>query len=150
MVARQEWLGWAAGFIDGEGSILLSRRSDRGGKECRVVVNAVNTDIRALHRLKEMFGGSIHALHSAESIKANARNWKPSWMWTVGNQMAEDMINALLPHLLLKRDRADLALASRKLVHRKHKGMTQAMSPENRDGIYTKVAELRLLNKRGA
>jgi hypothetical protein len=49
-------LAWAAGFIDGEGTISVYSRADRVG-EFKVLLQAVNTNRTALDRLQSMFGG---------------------------------------------------------------------------------------------
>lgn len=101
-------LAWAAGFIDGEGTISLYGRSDRL-REYRVTVTAVNTNRIALDRLRAMFGGTVHLMHK----DTPGRNWKPSFYWAISYGKAAEAIKLLLPFLLLKRPQAELALEAR-------------------------------------
>lgn len=114
--AETFWVAWAAGFIDGEGCIRLAksfkRPKKRGSRvEYALRVQVVNTDIRALHRLKEMFGGVIY-IHT----KAGHQTWKPSWVWTAQSLVAERCLLRIMPWLAIKREQAELAIRSRQYI----------------------------------
>ena len=104
-------LAWAAGFIDGEGTISVYGRSDRIN-EFRVTIQAVNTKRAALEKLQGMFGGTVHDMHRVTPGK----NWKPSFYWTLSYEKAAAAIRLLLPFLVIKRPQAELALEARAFV----------------------------------
>ena len=138
----QLMLAWAAGFIDGEGSILFTRRSGRT-RDFSMKLQAVNTNIKSLERLKDLFGGSIHSLHNEK--KAYGKNWKPSWIWSCSHRKAEETIRALLPFLLIKREQADLALLTRNYVGVKFR----RKSAETQELLAELMGQMHTLNKKG-
>ena len=109
-------LAWAAGIVDGEGSICLIKchRQDeyglRYGWDLRVDVG--NTDPRMLIRLRAIFGcGGI-----GPNSKDNRPNRLPSWgiHWH-GNNAAE-VLRLIRPFLVIKGEQADVALESSAFV----------------------------------
>jgi len=109
VVAVPELIGWAAGIIDGEGCIVLSRDHIGPTKESYSLrVGVSNTDIRMLHKLKELFGGCI---------SKHGRKQKPhhldKWCWRVGSKCAENCLLQILPWLVVTREQAELAILSR-------------------------------------
>lgn len=109
---KQQALIWAAGFIDGEGTISMYERPGYDKiPEIFIKIQAVNTQKRALSRLYTLFGGSIQSVH-----KLDERNWKPSFCWSATHYIAENAIRELYPFLLLKRPQAKLALEARTYV----------------------------------
>ena len=106
-------IGWAAGIIDGEGCILLSRNKKRGCFTLRVHV--VNTDPYMLIKLKKLFGGSIHE----SNAKTDLPHWKFKWVWVVVSKDAEIALETLIPFLVTKREQAELAITFRLLKRRR-------------------------------
>src|SRR5262245_40378584 len=98
-------LSWAAGFIDGEGTISayhVSKGRVRP-REFLVWISAVNTDPRPLRILQTMFGGSI--------VRTRIRKgWKDLFHWKLSHRAAANAISAIAPYLVCKREQADLAL----------------------------------------
>lgn len=105
------WLAWAAGIIDGEGSIGIYKNRHRNNWELRVSVG--NLDPRLLRLLRELFGG-----HTRLSKVAKGR-YRPLWKWAVSHRGAERCLRLVMPWLVAKRDQAELALEARSLVGRK-------------------------------
>ena len=68
-------IAWAAGFLEGEGSF-----ASRGG-----TVNAVQVNTEPLHRLQELFGGSIY--FDDKRTQKNP-NWQPVSAWSVSGARA--------------------------------------------------------------
>jgi hypothetical protein len=115
-MSRETDLAWAAGFIDGEGCINIAHKStiSRYGKKYNyyslaVMVGQITPE--PLLKLKEMFGGHIRG----PIIKENRR---PSFMWSISSRNSADMLQKLLPYLIVKKSEALNALEFQKLTGR--------------------------------
>lgn len=137
---HNELLAWAAGFIDGEGTISMYKRTDRR-QEFRVRMSVVNTHKQSLERLQALFGGSIKPLHKDTPL----RNWKPSFTWVIGERLAEAAIIQVLPYLFVKRPQAELALEARQ--HVGPAGQRRSDSQIQRMEMFLQA--FRRLNKKG-
>lgn len=98
---------WAAGIIDGEGCITISRqRAGAGGRinpSHRLYVKVSMGHLPTIDRLHEIFGaGSRH-------VQPGGR-WNDAYIWMVSTRQAGDVLRAVRPHLVTKADEADLAL----------------------------------------
>lgn len=69
--------------------------------------------------LLDTVGGSL-----VQKTRSKA-NWKETWNWQLSGQNAADFLEALLPYLVIKKERAELALM---LYSLKRDGLT--LSPE--------------------
>jgi hypothetical protein len=68
-MASKTALAWAAGFLDGEGSFLVSDRKHRQrrrstSKYSYFRISASQKDSRVLHKLRAILGGKIYGPHS--------------------------------------------------------------------------------------
>jgi hypothetical protein len=98
-------IGWTAGVVDGEGCVgIYSRGRDRPD-EFRLHVTVANTDERMLVRLRELWGGRYDP-HSRRT-KTNERQ---VWSWTVHDRAAGRLLETVLPHLVIKKEQAEIAL----------------------------------------
>ena len=111
-----EELAWAAGIVDGEGCIGLSKIS-----KCHwsLRLSVGNTDIRMLDKLKALFNGTItlqnkKALH--DKFSRDGYHRKPLWIWTVYGQKAEDILILLVPYLVVKHEQAEIGIKSRRYL----------------------------------
>lgn len=99
---------YAAGLIDGEGCIYLRRRS-RNGYTYYVPTVRVGMAEKALPVLRLMqkhYGGSLR-------MSAPARdNWAMQCYWDLSTASAVRALRRWLPHLVLKREVAEVVLAS--------------------------------------
>ena len=107
-------LAYAAGIMDGEGCISISpckyhsrTAPPRDNYAVRVYVST--TDAVICPWLAETFGGAIHAYedkryNTAKRAHGTVRRWSLSMRMTAG------FLQALLPYLKLKKERAELAL----------------------------------------
>jgi hypothetical protein len=102
-------LAYAAGIIDGEGCIGFNKRTDH----VVLRVSVGNTDPRLMDWLKTTFGGCVWS-----EKQSYAPNAKPRFGWELSAKKAEEFLRLLLPYLILKRERAELALAYRQTVTR--------------------------------
>jgi len=91
-------LAYLAGFFDGEGSISVTSCST----SLKIVVT--NTDRRAVNLFQKAFGGAIH------TQDRSAINRKTCYQWYMHGKKAGYVLNALLPHLVVKKRRAEIAL----------------------------------------
>jgi len=100
---------WAAGFIDGEGSILLhrakSRRHGHGVRHQPTIVVGQTTR-EPLEILARLFGGSIY-------LRAQQRpRCRPVYAWGIrGGKAVRTALTALLPYLIVKKAEAELILS---------------------------------------
>lgn len=105
-VSNIDWAR-AAAFLDGEGSILISRRGKKGSHRGHFLrVTLTNTDPRLVIWFKNLFGGTV--ITTGKPQKANHRL---AYRWMVSCKTASEFIKGCLPYLILKRDQAEIALA---------------------------------------
>lgn len=97
-----QWdLAWAAGFIDGEGSINLGFSNNQ--KSITLNLSAKQIDPRPLIKLSKMFGGNVRELTTLN--KRGINEW-----YIIGNKAKEALI-LLQPFLVNKKIQARLAVA---------------------------------------
>lgn len=107
MGIRETNLAWIAGFLDGEGSIMITRTSQKtvswGGRGLRLAV--VASQIKSvesesvLRQLSEQYGGSVHR------VKRSYGDYR-YWFWQVTGYRATELLRDVLPYLRLKRRQA--------------------------------------------
>lgn len=137
-MSRDADLGWAAGVIDGEGCISLYPIMTKTGKSWVLRVNVTNTDSRMLVRLQEIFGlGTIHG----SSARPNP-NHKPVFHWQACSKKAERVLRLVLPHLIVKREQAEMGLQSRGLMG-KHGRNTENPNIEQLAWLKTQLSDLK-------
>jgi len=146
-VSQVDWARFAA-FLDGEGSISIAHAVHKDPKfpGARthyeyVRLTIANTDPRLINWLVETFGGKVRSRIYVRNAK-----WKPAFWWTSSCKRATELLTHALPYFLLKRERAELAIALQAtMVHSGRRGTPQAVI-EQRQVIKTK---LHLLNAKG-
>ena len=142
-------IAWAklAAFIDGEGSIyitILKHRDPavRAMRYNQLVVSVTNTDPRLPLWCRDTFGcGSINKNRGNEK---KDRGWKNGLSWRVYSKQAEWVIQNCLPHFVIKREQAEIALAYRKTF--KHRGghdHITATEKEFREAAYLELQRLK-------
>ncbi len=104
---------WArlAALIDGEGCIRIkagkSAEVDRRNPRYDCWVHVANTDLRLLHWCKTTFGGYVQPVNPGSDKR------RPTFTWYVRQKQAEVVLRNCLEFLIVKRERAELALAFR-------------------------------------
>lgn len=90
-------LAWAAGFIEGEGTVgtWAIFKNDRGYAKPKAVIEAYNTEICFLEKLKGLFGGWIYI-----NKKAGAFNKKDLYRWQVSYRLAYAAAKKLYPFFI--------------------------------------------------
>lgn len=111
-------LGWAACAVDGEGCIgansYVRRTGDHKGKYAwAITVKVSNTDPRFPRKMLEIFGvGSVSRAHRGRTPRE-----RPTYEWQVASRKAEFVLRTILPHLVIKREQAEIALAICDTMH---------------------------------
>lgn len=137
MPLKRTELAYAAGIIDGEGCIRFNRQKS----QCSVLrVHVTNTDPRLTQWLKDKFGGYVWS-----ESKAYIPNAKPRYVWEISAKQAEIALRQIEPYLMLKRDRALIALAHRATI----KHGTNKLKPGTAEKRSALVIQLNALNRRG-
>ena len=144
-------LAWMAGFFDGEGCILINRRwptETNGAKNVhhQLSLQVGSTNHAILELWKETFGGFIAHVNRTEKRPGHA----DSWTWFVRSNLGENVLKALLPHLILKKKEALCALEFQTLSHvtsTRRSGQFSSTVPievaAQRDAYYWRLRELK-------
>jgi hypothetical protein len=140
IVVTDDKLKWSylAGIVDGEGCVSLSayHRTDNLDGQWRYsfAFSIVNTDLKLMKWLISNFGGVYYTKGNGGNS-----NWKMSYLWRPkGRRNTEQLLLALLPYLVVKREQALLGLEWVRLDGENNPQKRLAM-----------VEKMRLLNQRG-
>lgn len=102
-------LAYASGLFDGEGCIHIARQTHQGSRRgyiYRLVVSLSQNHLETLIDFQEHVGVAGRLYHRGRQGSTN-RDW---YTLHYDGKKAEDLITALLPHLLRKKDEAREAL----------------------------------------
>ncbi len=102
--SASDGISWAAGFIDGEGTISAPR-SKKHGRTYALHLAAAQTMKKPLIKLQATFGGGVY-----QKYKVSPPDQKPPWMWVIYGEAAKKALHAMLPYLLVKERQAVIAL----------------------------------------
>lgn len=134
---------WAAGFMDGEGTITIKRylsKSCKRGITFQPYVSCGQTikGIVAIEKLKEIFGGSI-------SQWEQTGNRLDTIGWATVSRQALQTVKSLLPFLVLKRKQAEIIIA----FYKRHKGRGKHLTDKEFVQKEQQFFEMRKLNTKG-
>jgi hypothetical protein len=106
---------YVAGIMDGEGSIYISRgkRSDGcSGERLEMSIKISNTNFDLIKWLLHNFGGRFQTdLSNREGRGFSSKRAKPLYQWKLsGSKNKERFLLGILPHMIIKREQALLAL----------------------------------------
>lgn len=136
---------YLAGLLDGEGHITIGLlNSPNGRKRHTLVVAITNTELGVLNRLCGMWPTSAVFTRARQ----RDRGWKISGdlKWTT--ESAAQMLREISPYLLMKAERASIALEFSALLRpREHR--TKPISPKEFSARETLRIRMRELNRRG-
>lgn len=139
-------LAYAAGIMDGEGTISIGRGRANGRTFLRPVVNVANTDWRILEWFRERFGGSI-TTNLTRLVRPE--HHKVCGRWNLcGMAVTEEFVRQLLPFLLLKRAQAEVLLAFC-ATKKPRKGSKKYLDSDTQVRRISLHTEMSALNKRG-
>jgi len=122
---------YAAGIVDGEGSISIQNYSSITSLR----VEVVNTDPRICLWLKERFDGRVY-----QHPRTNGR--RMLYKWTVASAAAGTFLKAICPYMILKKEQAEIALAYQQTM-RKTSDRLSWFDKQNRLKLITKLNEAR-------
>lgn len=110
---------WLAGFCDGEGAIMISKwiRHDTLSQnpQYQLRLSIVNTDLPTLEYIKREFGGALREGHGTNKpSRMITKSFKPVYEWLGTDKTAFTVLKRIAPYLVLKRERALLALSYQK------------------------------------
>ena len=100
-------VGWAAGFIDADGSISISQFRRKPADAYRAVLQGSNRDLRPLEKLQALFGGTITLSKQANSWNDGSRR-APFYIWRCSAATLRPTLALLIPRLVIKREQAEL------------------------------------------
>ena len=106
-------LAYAAGILDGEGCITISRKNKpqaKFGADYVLFVEVGNTDKRLIEWLHSKFGGRT------QHYEPRTPRAKESYHWYLGFGKAKELLLLLLPYLKLKDEEAKLAIALQETI----------------------------------
>lgn len=149
-------LSYAAGLIDGEGTIGITELQPGDGKrrdgrryrkspQHRIYVAVTMTEEVAIGWMHLTFGGHLQRLRARQS------NHKPTFRWSLASVSAAEFCEQITPYLKVKRQQAEIAARfyrERQSSRRFHS--SQGVPGDELALRRAAVAEIRKLNQRGA
>ena len=99
-----EEAAYIAGIIDGEGTVTLSRKSQKENR--RLAITISNTEFELLDWILKKVGAGIIV-----NKKSKDKRWSEAFTYQIYNRQAYDLLNRTCGHLRThKRKRSELAL----------------------------------------
>lgn len=109
-------IAWAAGFVDGEGCFIM--QPNTGSDSYTIALDVTQTHPEPLDILASLFGGKVK-VRKAPTAAGNV-----VYIWHMGGvKKITPIIEALLPHLVLKKRQAELILDYCKTVGYNNSGV---------------------------
>jgi len=130
-----------AAFIDGEGTIVISRAKPTGrmkSPQHTLCVNIGNSSPILIQWLFSNFGGSVHLRKEKPDVAAHRR---PLWYWCLREAQAEAVLRRCLPYLMIKLEQAKIGLAFRDLKNLGTRKFTRVAADQirRRDDMYHRI-----------
>lgn len=144
-----------AAYIDCEGTIYINVCKKLYGRmknaQYRLSLAITNTDYRLMDWLKRKTDGSVYFVKYEKSKHLGS---KQIMRWQVNERLAETVLIAVLPYMLVKRPQAEVGLSfmslkkSRKIVERDSKGrlMSASLTESEMAARLTMKLEIERLN----
>ena len=139
-IPDQVGLAYLAGVLDSDGCIRISSNKVVHAQYPThfAVVVVTNTNESLMSWLQAEVGGNVHS-----TTPRNA-NWKVRYDWRISGVNALDLIEAVLPYLVVKRTQAGVVLKMRQLVSSGNRLTLELV--ERREQLSQQIG---VLNKRG-
>jgi len=133
---RKSDLAYMAGLFDGEGCILITRKSyNHHQYYLRCTLSMANEYLPEL--LKFNFGGGIR------KRDLRTKGWQIQWEWKVFGNQAKDFLQVILPYIKLKHSEAELGIKFQKSMCSR-KGVGRALTA---DELATREAQRLLMSE---
>lgn len=97
---------YIAGLFDGEGCIVIARK---GKTSHKLYISCTNTYGPVLYWLQSCVGGVV------QKREQRPGKWRKTYIWSMCNHQAAIFLEAILPHLRIKKHQAELAIEFDKL-----------------------------------
>ena len=152
-------LAWLAALIDGEGSIMLNKRTfsekaraiRRRSTHYRAVVSICNTDARLFVELTTQTNISRIYCHRVNGAATTLMK-RQMWTWRMANDDIREWLPKIRPFLVMKGEQADLLLEALDIKDQMVPGKVGFL-PVNRVLLSARLTEIyekiRKLNTRG-
>lgn len=138
-------LAFAAGLMEGEGSIRINSPTKRNNGA--LVVAMSNTNAQIVAYMHERWPGYCKIVSHGRAAKMAATNRKPAWCWTIAAKVAARFLQSIQPYVHTERMKDRIALA---LEYQAQKEFThRARSPEYRERQMDFFRRMKALNHRG-
>lgn len=108
LIITEEDKAYAAGIIDGEGCISISRAQQKHSTGYSLIATVRMVDVGAILWLKRKFGG--HIFYHKPEHKPERKEWLPSYIWTVHGLEAGEFCIRMLAYLKVKQKQAEIAI----------------------------------------
>jgi hypothetical protein len=116
---------YAAGLLDADGciTIIRAKRSNTIRHVLRVEVSMCHRGV--IEKLGKAYGGSVVFRPLANKLMLNPREVgiRDIWMWIVSAQKAAKFLEAVAPHLIVKKAEAAIALRFQRRLAKTRKGL---------------------------
>jgi hypothetical protein len=132
---------YLAGLIDGEGAVTILHYRSESRFRSHISVLVTMCDREPLDAIATRFGTRVLTLP-----RRNSR-WRTAYRWQSQGVAAENLLRAILPYLIVKRQQAELALAFRDTLTAE--GGRTKITAETMHLRAALAAEIHRLNERG-
>ncbi len=135
-------IAWMAGFLDGEGTILINKGhiNSPGNVSYILQVSIENTHYVSLVRFREAFGGNIYTRKN--KIK---NHHKTGHIWTITSRDAYEFLRVIAPYLCGKRPEAELGIEYWELIGNEYRRgtMRTRLEKNGQEYYYHRLQELK-------
>lgn len=143
---------YLAGMIDADGNIGIHEQQQRNlTKLYYPYVQVTNTNEDLMKWLKDTFGANYYARSTGKNgLLYEEKGWKPVFAWRVTGKNATNLLSHILPYMVVKSERARLALQFVEIDSRwdkkptRHGHRTPDWVVEERKALKEKMNELNL------
>lgn len=138
---KEKNLSYLAGLIDGEGCLSAWRYWNKNRTDCSPYfqyscrLNITNTSLELMKQLIQYYGGGYRMTRPANGKHKARYEWRPK-----GKKNLELLLLGIIPHLLIKREQAELLLEWVRLgydTHDRRFEIIQRLNNLNRKGSVT-------------
>lgn len=138
---------YAAGYIDADGCIGLTKQMMRYGKyHHNGYVSARSTSKRVLIRLSNTYGGNVNEIISQYRLW---QKYRPVWDWHLGQtDQILSLLNEIEPFLILKKKQAHILIEFLQMRNTFNR-WTNPITDEERQRRYRLYQEIKRLNHVG-
>ena len=130
-------LAYLAGFFDGEGCVYILRGKGRtGSPEYNLEISFSNSDLAPLELARSIFGGKLSLSKDVRPGKKTSNRLRLR-----GNQAA-DALRLILPFLIVKKTRAEMAVQFQTIKSSRRGGQGRALSIERAEQFKAGISAL--------